>query len=159
MGLFKEFRQFTMKGNAVDIGVGVVLGAAFSTVIDSLVRDILLPPIGMLYSKMNFENLYISLNGQTYPSLLEAKEAGVPTINYGLFISACVQFLIILFVVFLIVRQANRWKKPNQHPKVAMSKKECPYCCLAIPVKAIICPHCSSSLGAEERIGPRWRIK
>lgn len=161
MKLIQEFRQFIIKGSAVDIGVGVVLGAAFSSFVDSLVRDILLPPIGLLYSKGNFENLYISLSGTTYSSLSEAKEAGAVTINYGLFISACIQFLIILFVVFLIVRQTNRWKKPHQHPLESISKKECPYCCLAIPAKAIICPNCSSNLkiNKEELTGPRWRIK
>src|SRR5699024_1263236 len=101
MGLFHEFRQFTVRGNAVDMGVGVVLGAAFSSFIESLVRDILLPPIGILNSKIDFENLYISLNGHTYPSLQAAKEAGAATINYGLFITTSVRFIIILFVVFL----------------------------------------------------------
>ncbi|SES90384.1 large conductance mechanosensitive channel [Oceanobacillus limi] len=161
MGLFHEFRQFTMRGSAIDMGVGVVLGAALSSFIDSLVRDILLPPVGLLYSKMNIENLYISLNGRTYSSLAEAQEAGVATINYGLFISATIRFLIILFVVFLVVRQINRWKKPHQHPLESMTKKECPYCCLSIPNKAKICPHCSSKLEKkqkEENNAPRWRI-
>lgn len=110
MGLFKEFRQFTMRGSAIDMGVGMVLGAAFSGFIDSLVTDILLPPIGLLYSKMNFENLYVSLDGSSYPSLLAAKEAGAVTINYGLFITAVVRFIIILFAVFVVIRQINRWK-------------------------------------------------
>ncbi|RKQ28677.1 large conductance mechanosensitive channel protein MscL [Oceanobacillus halophilus] len=146
MGLINEFRQFMIKGSAVDMGVGVVLGAAFSGFIDSLVKDILLPPFGLLSSKLNFENMYISLNGKQYHSLAEAKEAGVATINYGLFISASLRFLIILFVVFLVIRQINYWKKPHQHPFETMMKKECPFCFTAIPSKAIICPNCSSSL-------------
>ncbi|MFD2655140.1 large conductance mechanosensitive channel protein MscL [Gracilibacillus thailandensis] len=163
MGLFHEFRQFTVRGSAVDMGVGVVLGAAFSSFVDSLVRDILLPPIGLLYSKMNIENLHISLSGKTYPSLTEAKEAGAITINYGLFISTSIRFVIILFVVFLVVRQMNRWKKPHQHPSDSMTNKECPYCCLSIPNRAVICPNCSSSLEktqpAERTTYPRLKIK
>lgn len=165
MGLLHEFRQFTVKGNAVDMGVGVVLGAAFSGFIDSFVKDILLPPVGVFYSKIDFENLYISLNGHTYSSLQAAKEAGAATINYGLFITASVRFLIILFVVFLVVRQVNRWKKPHQHPLDSMTRKECPYCCMPIPSKAIICPNCSSTIekGQDHRSKtgrrPKWRIK
>lgn len=166
MGLMHEFKQFTLKGNAVDMGIGVVLGAAFSSFIDSLVKDILLPPIGMLYSKIDFENLYISLNGRTYPSLAAAKEAGAATINYGLFITAAIRFLIILFVVFLVVRQVNRWKKPHRHPLDSMTKKECPYCCTPIPTQAIVCPNCASSVEKKQQQNkdkikkhPRWRVK
>ncbi|MYL46825.1 large conductance mechanosensitive channel protein MscL [Virgibacillus halodenitrificans] len=163
MGLFKEFRQFTTRGSAIDMGVGMVLGAAFSGFIDSLVTDILLPPIGLLYSKMNFENLYVSLDGSSYPSLLAAKEAGAVTINYGLFVTAVVRFIIILFAVFVVIRQINRWKKPHQHPIDSMMKKECPYCCMPIPIKASICPNCSSTLEKEperwKSKPPRWRVK
>lgn len=166
MGLLQEFKQFTLKGNAVDMGIGVVLGAAFSNFIESLVKDILLPPIGILYSKIDFENLYISLSGRTYPSLQAAKEAGVATINYGLFITASVRFVIILFVVFLVVRQVNRWKKPHIRPIDAMTKKECPYCCTPIPVRATICPNCSSEVEQKQQQQvekvkryPRWRVK
>src|SRR5699024_8597093 len=126
MGLFQEFRQFAIRGNAVDIGVGVVLGAAFSGFIDSLVKDILLPPIGLLYSKINFQDMYISLSGKTYPSLEKAKEAGAATINYGEFLTASIRFMIIFFTVFLVVRQLNRWKKPHQHPIESMTKKNAP---------------------------------
>jgi large conductance mechanosensitive channel len=146
------------------MGIGVVLGAAFSGFIESLVKDILLPPVGMLYSKIDFENLYVSLNGNTYTSLVDAKEAGAATINYGLFITAAVRFLIILFVVFLVVRQINRWKKPNQRPIDVMTKKECPYCCTPIPSQAIICPNCASAVekkqhDGKEKTEPRWRIR
>ncbi|MGI8316379.1 large conductance mechanosensitive channel protein MscL [Halobacillus mangrovi] len=163
MGLFREFREFTVRGSAVDMGVGMVLGAAFSGFIDSLVTDILLPPIGLLYSKMNFESLFISLTGDFYPSLSAAKEAGAATINYGLFITATVRFLIILFAVFLVVRQINRWKKPHQHPLHSMTKKECPYCCMPIPTQAVICPNCASSLTKKEDrwkpSKPKWKVK
>ncbi len=159
MGLFHEFRQFMMRGSAIDMGVGVVLGAALSSFVDSLVRDILLPPIGLLYSRINIENLYISLSGKSYSSLTEAKEAGAITINYGLFISTSIRFLIILFVIFLVVRQMNRWKKPHQHPLDAMTKKDCPYCCLSIPNRAVICPNCSSILKQSKSQRPRLKIK
>ncbi|QAS52550.1 large conductance mechanosensitive channel protein MscL [Halobacillus litoralis] len=163
MGLLNEFKQFTVRGNAVDMGVGMVLGAAFSGFIDSLVTDILLPPVGVLYMKMNFENMFFSLDGTVYPSLSAAKEAGAATINYGLFVTASVRFMIILFAVFIVVRQINRWKKPHQHPLQSMTKKECPYCCMPIPTQAVICPNCSSSLRMDKEprtvSGPKWRIK
>lgn len=163
MGLLREFREFAVKGSAVDMGVGMVLGVAFSGFIDSLVTDILLPPVGLLYAKMNFDSLFISLSGTMYPSLTAAKEAGAATINYGLFITAVIRFIIILFAVFIVVRQINRWKKPHQHPVHSMTKKECPYCCMPIPSQAVICPNCSSSQKKkEERSGlqsPKWRIK
>ncbi len=163
MSLFHEFRQFMMRGSAIDMGVGVVLGAALSSFVDSLVRDILLPPIGLLYSRINIENLYISLSGRSYSSLTEAKEAGAITINYGLFISTSIRFLIILFVIFLVVRQMNRWKKPHQHPLDSMTKKECPYCCLSIPNRAVICPNCATSLKEKNKSNqgtiPRLKIK
>jgi large conductance mechanosensitive channel len=164
MGLLHEFKQFAVRGNAVDMGVGMVLGAAFSGFIDSLVTDILLPPIGVLYTKMNFENMFLSLDGVNYPSITAAREAGAATINYGLFVTVSVRFMIILFAVFLVVRQINRWKKPHQHPLHAMTKKECPYCCMPIPTQAVICPNCSSALevgpsARHPRSTPKWRIK
>ncbi|MDL4841166.1 large conductance mechanosensitive channel protein MscL [Aquibacillus sp. LR5S19] len=146
MGLFKEFRLFVLRGSAADMGIGLVLGAAFSGFIDSLVTDVLLPPVGVLLAKMNFSNLFITLGGSHYQSLNEAKEAGAATINYGLFITSFIRFVIILFVMFLVIRQLNRWKKPGQHPVDAMMKKECPYCRMSIPSKAIKCPNCSSDL-------------
>ncbi|UOQ47116.1 large conductance mechanosensitive channel protein MscL [Gracilibacillus caseinilyticus] len=163
MGLLQEFRQFAIRGSAIDMGVGMVLGAAFSGFIDSLVTDILLPPIGLFYSKVNVEDLYITLNGGVYSSLAAAREAGAVTINYGLFLTAVVRFIIILFAVFIVVRQINRWKKPHQHPMDSMTKKECPYCCMPIPSRALICPNCSSDqkesrLNWEKR-KPKLRIK
>lgn len=168
LSIFREFRQFAVRGNAVDIGVGVVLGAAFSSFIESFVKDMLLPPVGMLYTKLDFENLYISLSGQSYPSLQVAKEAGAATINYGLFIAAAVRFFLMLFIVFLVVRQVNRWKKPHLRPIDVMAKKECPYCCTPIPSRALICPNCASKLEEQQPAStnrkqvakhPRWRVK
>ncbi|GAB4075131.1 large-conductance mechanosensitive channel protein MscL [Barrientosiimonas marina] len=164
MGLIRDFRQFVIRGSAVDMGVGVVLGVAFSGLINSLVKDILMPPIRFLYAKIGIQNMYISLTGDVYPSLEKAEEAGAITINYGLFTMAFIRFIIILFAVFIIVRQIKRWKNPHKHPIDSMTKKECPYCCLAIPSKAVICPNCSSWLQEEKvkryhRPKPTWRIK
>ncbi|MDC3422081.1 large-conductance mechanosensitive channel protein MscL [Aquibacillus koreensis] len=148
------------------MGIGLVLGAAFSGLIDSLVTDVILPPIGVLLAKMNFSNLFITLGGEThYDTLTKAQEAGVATINYGLFITSFIRFVIVLFVIFLVIRQLNRWKKPGQHPVDSMTKKECPYCRMSIPSKAIKCPNCSSDLDevGEKRIkntsSPRLRFK
>ncbi|WP_079525363.1 large conductance mechanosensitive channel protein MscL [Halobacillus hunanensis] len=160
MRLLQEFREFAVRGNAVDMGVGVVLGAAFSGLIDSFVSDILLPPIGVILTKMNFENLYISLTGETFASLAEAKVAGAATINYGIFITASIRFLLVLFTVFLVVRQINRWRKPHKSPMDSLMKKECPYCCLPIPQPAIVCPNCASTLSNEEsEQSPRWFVR
>ncbi|MFD1019144.1 large conductance mechanosensitive channel protein MscL [Thalassobacillus hwangdonensis] len=165
MRLIQEFRQFAIRGNAAEMGIGIVLGAAFSGLIDSLVTDILLPPVGLLLAKMNFTDLFISLNGVAYSSLNEAKEAGAATINYGLFISTSIRFIFILFAVFLVVRQMNRWKKPHQRPIDSMTRKECPFCCTPIPSKAIICPNCGSELKEisdgkpQEKRVSKFRVK
>lgn len=125
----------------------------------------LLPPVGVFLAKMNFSNLFITLGGGHYTSLSEAQEAGAATINYGLFITSFIRFLIIVFVIFLVIRQMNRWKKPDQHPMDAMTKKECPYCKTAIPSKAIKCPNCSSDLDdwkenrSRKKTSPNLRLK
>ncbi len=155
--------MFILKGSAAEVGIGLVLGAAFSSVIDSLVSDVLLPPVGVIMAKMNFSNLFITLGGGDFNTLAEAQEMGAATINYGLFITSFIRFLIIVFVIFLVIRQMNRWKKPDQHPVDSMTKKECPYCRMAIPSKAIRCPNCSSDLEElpEERVKkkPDLRLK
>ncbi|WP_255639654.1 large conductance mechanosensitive channel protein MscL [Aquibacillus saliphilus] len=147
----KEFRQFVLKGSAADMGIGLVLGAAFSGLIDSFVSDVLLPPVGLLLAKMNFSNLFLVLGGGHYSSLKDAQEAGVATINYGLFITSFIRFIIIVFVIFIMIRQMNRWRRPNQHPVDSMTKKECPFCRLPIPSQAVKCPNCSSELDEQNR--------
>ncbi|RBW71156.1 large conductance mechanosensitive channel protein MscL [Bacillus taeanensis] len=144
--MFKEFRQFAMKGNVADMGIGMVIGAAFGNLIDSLVKDIMLPPIGLLLAQANISNLFINLSGGFYPTLADAHEAGAATINYGLFLTTLLRFIIVMFAVFLVVRQINRFKKPNENPLASMTKKECPYCCSAIPSQAVRCPSCTSQL-------------
>ena len=145
--MWKEFKQFAARGSVIDLAVGVIIGAAFGKVISSLVSDIVMPPIGLVIGRVDFRNLYVALNGQTYASLAEAQKAGAPTINYGLFINTTVEFLIVAFVVFLLVRQMNRVMPP---PVVAPGepRRDCPFCASSIPIRARRCPFCTSEVGA-----------
>jgi large conductance mechanosensitive channel len=142
--MLKEFRDFAVKGNFLDLAVGIILGIAFGGVVNSLVNDIIMPPIGLALGKVDFSNLFISLTGAAYPSLQAAKDAGAPTLNYGLFINTIINFIIVAFVMFMIVRAANRLKKPGE--PVPVATKECPFCISQIPVKATRCPNCTSQL-------------
>jgi large conductance mechanosensitive channel len=120
MQMFKEFKEFAIKGNALDMAIGIIIGAAFGLVVSSLVQDIIMPPFGLLLHHVDFANLFIPLNGQSYATLAAAKAAGAPTINYGLFINAVISLLIVGFAVFLLVRQVNRWRQsPRRHPQCA----------------------------------------
>jgi len=143
--MFKEFKAFVMRGNVVDLAVGVIIGAAFGAVVTSLVKDIIMPPFGLLLGGVDFTNLFISLNGQSYPSLAVAKTAGAPVIAYGQFINTMINFLVIAFVIFQIVKQVNRFKAPAP-AAAAPATKDCPYCAIAIPIKAVRCPQCTSDL-------------
>ena len=140
--MLKEFKEFAMRGNVLDMAVGIIIGAAFGKIITSFVGDILMPPLGMLLGSVDFSSLFVSLSGD-YPSLAAAKEAGAPTINYGVFINTIINFILIAFAVFVVVRQANRLKGP---PPPAPPARECPQCATVIPVKARRCPHCTSEL-------------
>jgi large conductance mechanosensitive channel len=142
--MLKEFKEFAMRGNVLDLAVGFIIGAAFGKIITSLVSDILMPPIGLILGKVDFSSLFLNLSGKSYDSLAAAKAAGAATINYGLFLNTVIDFLIVALVIFLIVRQVNRWNKPA--PAAAPATKECPYCCSAIPVKSTRCPSCTSEL-------------
>lgn len=137
-----------MRGNVLDLAVGIIIGAAFGAIVTSLVNDIIMPPVGAMMSGINFKDLFVSLDGQSFPSVEKAREAGAPIIAYGQFINAVVNFLIVAFVVFLLVRQVNRLKKPVDAP-AAPSTKECPFCASSIPVKALRCGHCTSELGGS----------
>lgn len=145
--MLKEFKAFAMRGNVLDMAVGIIIGAAFGRIITSLVSDILMPPIGLLLGKVDFSGLFINLTGKSYATLAEARAAGAATMNYGVFLNTLIDFVIVAFVIFLLVRQINRWNKPAPAP--APSTKECPYCCSAIPVKATRCPNCTSQLQAS----------
>jgi large conductance mechanosensitive channel len=143
--MLKEFKEFAMRGNMLDLAVGIVLGAAFGAIIASLVSDILMPPIGLLLGGMDFKDLFIALNGQSYASLSAAKEAGAPVLAYGLFLNTIINFLIVAFAIFLLIKQVNRLKKPAPAP-IAPETKECPYCLSVIALKATRCPHCTSEV-------------
>ncbi|HTP82253.1 MAG TPA: large conductance mechanosensitive channel protein MscL [Alphaproteobacteria bacterium] len=143
--MLKEFRDFAMRGNVVDLAVGVIIGAAFGKIVSSLVNDIIMPPIGIVLGSVDFSNLFINLSGKHYDSLAEAKAAGAATVNYGVFINNCLDFLIVAFAVFLLIKQVNRLtKKPA--PAAAPTTKECPYCISTIPIQATRCPSCTSEL-------------
>jgi large conductance mechanosensitive channel len=143
--MLKEFREFAVKGNAVDLAVGVIIGAAFGAVVTSLVNDIITPPIGRFTGGLDFKDLFIALNGKTYSSLAEARGAAAPVLAYGAFINTVISFLIVTAAVFLMVRQMNRLRKPAA-AELPTSTKECPFCGKSIPAKAIRCPDCTSDL-------------
>jgi large conductance mechanosensitive channel len=143
--MFKEFKAFIMRGNVLDLAVGVIIGAAFAKIINSLVTDVVLPPIGLLLGKVDFSNLFINLSGTDYKSLADAQAAGAATLNYGLFLNSIINFLIIGFIIYLVIRTANKlFIKPPAPAEP--TEKDCPFCFSKIPVKAIRCPQCTSHL-------------
>ncbi len=144
--MFKEFKAFIMRGNVLDLAIAVIIGGAFGAIVNSLVQDILMPPLGLLLGRVDFSNLFLSLSGQTYESLKAAQDAGAPTLNYGLFIQGVINFLIIAFVIFLIVRAANRLQRAQPAPPTEPTTKGCPYCLSTIPLAATRCAHCTSEL-------------
>ncbi|MCX8038709.1 MAG: large conductance mechanosensitive channel protein MscL [Candidatus Sumerlaeia bacterium] len=142
--MLKEFKEFAMRGNVLDMAVGIIIGGAFGKIVSSLVSDILMPPIGLLLGKLDFSNLFINLSGKSFDSLAAAKAAGAPTVNYGLFLNQVIDFMIVAFAVFLLVKQVNRLKRAPA--PAAPTTKECPYCVSVIPIKASRCPQCTSEL-------------
>ncbi len=148
----KEFKEFVLRGNVVDMAVGIIIGAAFGTIVRSLVDDVIMPPIGLLLNGVDFANLFVLLKAGSppapYTSLADAQAAGAVTINYGVFINAVVSFLIVAFVMFLLIRTINRMKREEEAPPAEPTTKECPYCLSTIPIKATRCPHCTSELPA-----------
>ena len=142
--MLKEFKDFAMKGNVLDMAIGVIIGGAFGKIVSSLVSDVLMPPIGLLLGKVDFSSLFLNLSGTPQPSLTAAKAAGAPTINYGVFLQATFDFIIIAFVIFILVKQVNRLKKPE--PTAAPTTKDCPQCLSTIPLKATKCAHCTSNV-------------
>jgi large conductance mechanosensitive channel len=144
--MLKEFKAFAIRGNVLDMGVGIVVGVAFGRLVTSLVNDVIMPPIGLVLGRVNFNDLFFSLDSKTYASLAAAKAAGAPTINYGAFVNTTLDFLIVTFVMFLLVRQVNRLMPPA--PAALPSTRECPFCASEIPLKASRCPHCTSQVQA-----------
>jgi len=144
--VLKAFKEFAMRGNVLDMAVGIIIGAAFGKIVSSLVDDVLMPPIGRLLGSVDFSGLFINLSSKSYETLADAKKAGAATLNYGLFINTVINFLIVAFAVFILVQQVNRWtKKPEA--AAAPSTKECPQCAMTIPVAAKRCGHCTSQVG------------
>ena len=142
--MFKEFKEFAMRGSVLDLAVGVIIGAAFGKIVASLVDDIIMPPIGRLIGGVDFSNLFVNLKeGPHYDTIAAAKAAGMPTWNYGVFINNIINFLIIAFAIFLVVRIVNRWMPK---PAAPVTTKDCPYCAMAIPIAAKKCGHCTSAI-------------
>ena len=151
MSIGKEFRDFAMRGNVVDMAVGIIIGAAFGTVVNSLVKDVIMPPIGLALGKVDFSNLFVVLKGgripPPYPSVAEAASTGAVSINYGLFVNTIINFLIVALAVFLLIRLVNRARaQVEKAPEAAPATKACPYCLSAIPVKAVKCAFCTADL-------------
>jgi large conductance mechanosensitive channel len=143
--MLKEFKEFAMRGNVLDMAVGIIIGAAFGKIVTSFVEDVMMPPLGRVVGRVDFSSLFIPLNGQHYDSLAIAKTAGAPTLNYGLFLNTVINFLIVAFAVFLLVRMVNRWTtKPA--PAAAPTTKDCPQCAMSIPIAAKRCGHCTTQL-------------
>ncbi len=144
--MFKEFKKFAMRGNVVDMAVGIIIGAAFGKIVASFVKDIIMPPIGLLLGDVDFSNLFVNLSEGSYETLAQAQEAGAATLNYGAFINTVVDFLIVAFAIFIVIRQVNRLKKPEEAAPAEPTTKDCPFCLTAIPIKASRCPSCTSEL-------------
>ena len=145
--MLSEFRTFIVRGNMVDLAIGIVIGAAFTTVVSSFVNDLLMPPIGLLLGRVDFSNLFVTLGGGSFPTVAAAKAAGVPTLNYGIFINNVINFLIVGFAVFLVVKQVNRLRGPA--PVAAPTTRDCPACTMAIPLRARRCPYCTSEVAPK----------
>ena len=142
--MLKEFKEFAMKGNVLDMAIGVIIGGAFGKIVSSLVSDVLMPPLGLVLGKVDFSSLFLNLSGTPQPSLAAAKAAGAPTVNYGVFLQTVLDFVIIAFVIFMLVKQVNRLKTPAA--PAAPTTKDCPLCLSTIPIKATKCAHCTSSV-------------
>lgn len=160
MPFFREFKEFAKYGNMVDMSVGVIIGAAFGKIVDSIVSDLFMPPISLLLGKANFPNLFINLSSGHYDTLAEAKEAGAATINYGIFLNILIEFTIIMFVLFLFVRQWNRIRRAREKKtNEPIKTKKCPFCSSEIPIEAIKCPNCTADLNQEKQKSQSIKIR
>ena len=148
--MLNDFKDFVMRGNVLDLAVAVIVGAAFGPIVTSMVNDIVMPPIGLLLGHVDFKDLFVSLNGQSYPALAAANAAAAPVIAYGQFLNTVMNFLIVAFVIFIIVRQASKLQRKPAAAAVAPTTKDCAFCCTPIPLAAKRCPHCTSQLGSSE---------
>jgi large conductance mechanosensitive channel len=143
--MLKEFKEFAMRGNVLDMAVGIIVGAAFGQIVTSFVQDVMMPPIGRLVGHVDFSNLFVNLTETHYDTIAAAKAAGAATLNYGQFLNTVINFMIVVFAVFLLVRQVNRLA-PKPAPAAAPATRDCPYCLSAVPAKATKCAHCTSEL-------------
>jgi large conductance mechanosensitive channel len=147
--MLKEFKDFAMRGNVIDMAIGIIIGAAFGKIVSSAVADVIMPPIGLLVGNVDFSNLFVSLSGESYPSLAAAKAAGAPTVNLGVFFNTVLDFVIVAFVIFMLVKQINRLKRKEEPaPATAPTTTDCPRCLMTIPLAATRCGHCTSELKA-----------
>ncbi len=146
--MLKEFKEFAMRGNVVDMAVGIIIGAAFGKIVSSFVADIIMPPIGVLLGGVDFSEIYLNLTGGDYPSLAAAQEAGAATMNVGVFINTVLDFIIVAFAIFVVIRAMNQLKRKEEAPAAEPTTKECPRCLSEIPIKATRCAHCTSDLSA-----------
>jgi large conductance mechanosensitive channel len=146
--MWQEFKQFAVKGNVVDLAVGVVIGGAFGKITTSLVNDVIMPPIGLVLGKVDFSNLFLNLGGGSYATLAEAREAGAPVLALGVFLNTIIDFTLVAFAMFLVVKQMNRLRKPAPAPAAPPPARTCPHCCEAIAPAATRCPHCTAELEA-----------
>ncbi len=151
--MLREFKEFAMRGNVLDMAVGIIIGAAFGTIVNSLVQDVIMPPIGLLLGKVDFSNIFVVLKegkvAVPYASVAAAKAAGAVSINFGLFVNHVISFVVVAFSVFLLVRTMNKLKREEAAPPAAPTTKECTYCCSKIPIKATRCPNCTSELAVQ----------
>jgi len=147
--MLKEFKEFAMRGNVLDMAVGIIIGAAFGKIISSLVNDVIMPPIGLLLGNVDFSNLFINLSKGDYGSVAQAKAAGAATLNFGMFMNTIIDFVIVAFAIFLVIRQVNRFSRKKEAPAAEPTTKDCPYCYSTIPIRATRCGHCTSDLKAE----------
>ena len=146
--MLQEFKAFAMRGNVVDMAVGIVIGGAFGKIVSSFVSDVIMPPIGLLLGGVDFSSLFINLSSTAYETLEAAKEAGAATINYGVFINTVLDFVIVAFAIFMVIKQMNRLKAKEEAPPAAPTTKDCPFCLSSVPIKATRCGHCTSELQA-----------
>ena len=144
--MLKDFKAFVMRGNVLDLAVAVIIGAAFGAIVTSVVNDIVMPPIGLVLGHVDFKDLFISLNSQSYPTLAAAKAAAAPVVAYGQFLNTVINFLIVALVIFMAVRQMSKLQRTPAAAPVAPTTKDCKFCCQAIPIPATRCPHCTSQL-------------
>jgi large conductance mechanosensitive channel len=151
MTVLKEFREFAARGNVIDLAVGVIIGAAFGKIVTSLVNDLVMPPIGLIIGRIDFKDLFVALDGNTYPTLDAAKKAAAPIVAYGQFMNTIVEFLIVAAAVFLLVRQINRLKTPQPTPPTD-DARDCPFCLSRIPKKAAKCAHCTADLAGAQAV-------